>query len=135
MAEVFDTSNQTIRHVTPAGIVVTAAGLAGYAGSIDGTGSAARFSGPGGVAVDAGGNVYVADSNNFSIRTSASGFARGDVDGDGTVGTADLIYLINTLFANGPAPVGSGDADGDGNVDINDVFYLVNYLFAGGAAP
>ena len=45
----------------------TLAGNAGY-GSADGTGSAARFSGPSGVTVDSAGNVYVADAFNSTIR-------------------------------------------------------------------
>jgi hypothetical protein len=60
----------------------------------------------------------------------------GDVDASNTIDVADVFYLINTLFASGPAPAtGSGDVNGDGNVDIADVFFLINYLFAGGAAP
>ena len=59
---VADTDNHTIRKVTPAGVVTTLAGLAGSSGSADGTGSAARFNDPYGVAVDSAGNVYVADT-------------------------------------------------------------------------
>ena len=58
---VADYDNHTIRKVTPAGVVTTLAGLAGSSGSADGTGSAARFNDPYGVAVDSAGNVYVAD--------------------------------------------------------------------------
>jgi len=68
---VADTGNNTIRNVTPAGanwVVTTLAGLADNAGSTDGTGSAARFYWPAGVAVDTNGNVYVADSANNTIR-------------------------------------------------------------------
>ena len=49
-------------------MVTTLAGLAGSAGSADGTGSAARFNYPYGVAVDSAGNVYVADTDNDTIR-------------------------------------------------------------------
>jgi len=66
---VADTSNHTIRTITPEGAVSTLAGLAGVAGSTDGTGSAARFNFPAGVAVDSAGNVYVADIGNNTIRT------------------------------------------------------------------
>ncbi len=59
---VADSGNNTIRKVTPAGVVTTLAGLARHTGSADGTGSAARFLGPSGVAVDGAGNVYVADT-------------------------------------------------------------------------
>ena len=65
---VADTDNSTIRKITPAGVVTTLAGSAGATGSDDGTGSAARFNWPDGVAVDASGNVHVADTDNQTIR-------------------------------------------------------------------
>ena len=65
---VADSDNHTIRKITPAGVVTTLAGAAGQGGSTDGTGSAARFNGPYGVAVDESGNVYVADTYNHTIR-------------------------------------------------------------------
>lgn len=57
-----------IRKVTAAGVVTTLAGTAGMRGSTDGTGAAARFYHPKGVAVDSAGNVYVADWGNSTIR-------------------------------------------------------------------
>ena len=65
---VADTENQSIRKVTPMGSVITLAGLADGAGNSDGTGIAARFHQPHGVAVDSAGNVYVADAGNSAIR-------------------------------------------------------------------
>ncbi len=68
---VADTANHTIREVTPVGtnwVVTTLVGQAGSAGTNDGTGNAARFNGPGGLAVDTNGNVYVADTANHTIR-------------------------------------------------------------------
>src|SRR5882724_4796927 len=59
---VADQSNHTIRKVTAGGVVTTLAGTAGMFGSADGTGAAARFYYPFGVAVDSVGNVYVADT-------------------------------------------------------------------------
>src|SRR5262249_45013627 len=65
---VVDRNNSTIRKITPAGLVTTLAGLAGSAGSIDGTGAAARFNLPTAIAIDTGGNLYVADTFNNTIR-------------------------------------------------------------------
>jgi hypothetical protein len=65
---VADTGNYTIRKITPAGVVTTLAGLAGTGGSEDGTGSAARFNYPYGIASDSADNLYVADTSNHSIR-------------------------------------------------------------------
>ena len=67
---VADTDNHTIRKVTSAGVVTTLAGLAGFPayGAVDGTGSAARFYYPNGVAVDLAGNLYVADTYDSAIR-------------------------------------------------------------------
>jgi len=65
---VCDTGNATIRKVTPAGVVTTLAGLAGSLGSVDGTGSAARFFSPTGIGVDAAGNFYVAERGMVAIR-------------------------------------------------------------------
>ena len=58
---VADTGNHTIRKVTPVGVVMTIAGIPGAHGDADGTGSAARFSGPTGIAPDAAGNLWVVD--------------------------------------------------------------------------
>lgn len=65
---VADTDNQTIRKVTPEGMVSTVAGLARSSGSTNGTGSFARFRWPEGIAVDTSGNLYVADTLNSTIR-------------------------------------------------------------------
>jgi hypothetical protein len=52
------------------GAVSTLAGLAGSSGSADGVGSRARFNFPTGVAVDGAGDVYVADTNNDTVRVA-----------------------------------------------------------------
>jgi sugar lactone lactonase YvrE len=69
---VSDAENDTVREVTPGGVVTTIAGVAGTTGSADGPASTATFNGVGGVAPDAFGNIYVADSGNYTIRKIAS---------------------------------------------------------------
>ncbi len=113
---VADTLNHTIRKLSPSGVVTTLAGLAGSFGSTDGTGSAARFNYPAGVAVDAAGNVYVADTSNHTIRqvtpagvvTTLAGAAGIHGSWDGT-GNAARFY----------SPWGIG-VDSTGNVYVAD---------------
>jgi sugar lactone lactonase YvrE len=61
-----------IRKITAQGVVTTLAGSAGQTGSNDGASTAARFSNPTRVAVDNGGNVYVTDTGNSTIRKISS---------------------------------------------------------------
>ena len=70
---VAERGNHLIRKVTSGGVVTTLAGTAGAPGSSNGTGTQATFNSPWGVAVDASGNVYVADNNNHLIRKITSG--------------------------------------------------------------
>jgi len=62
-----DYDNHLIRKVSPSGAVTTLAGT-GVWGRDNGSGTAASFHYPTGVAVDADGLVYVADSFNHMIR-------------------------------------------------------------------
>jgi len=65
---VSDTTNNTIRKITPSGDVTTLAGLPGVSGFENGTGIGALFNQPRGLAVDDSGNVFVADTGNSTIR-------------------------------------------------------------------
>ena len=113
---VADTGNSTIRKISAGGAVTTLAGTAGVAGSSDGTGAAARFNAPRGVAVDTAGNVYVADTENDTIRkitaggtvTTLAGVAGQTGSGDGAGGSARF---------NAPYAVA---VDGSGNVYVAD---------------
>jgi sugar lactone lactonase YvrE len=62
------TDNEAVRRITPAGMVTRIAGEASAIGSDDGVGAAARFTSPDGIAGDAAGYLYVADSENNTIR-------------------------------------------------------------------
>jgi len=65
---VADANNSTIREISPTGVVTTLAGLAGSVGAVDAAGSTARLYNPFGIAVDIGGNVYIADTQLETIR-------------------------------------------------------------------
>jgi sugar lactone lactonase YvrE len=67
---VADNRNNKIRKITPAGVVTTLAG-SGASGSSDALATGASFNLPQGIAVDASGNVYVADAGNNKIRMIA----------------------------------------------------------------
>jgi hypothetical protein len=58
----------------------------------------------------------------------------GDVDGSGSVTSADIIYAVNYLFKTGPAPFTLALADVNRNcaVSVSDVITMVNYLFRSG---
>ena len=95
---VADYFNHRIRKVTSEGLVSTLAGST--EGFRDGSGRSAQFNGPSGVAVDAAGNVYVADEYNHRIRkitpeglvSTLAGSTRGFRDGSGT--SAQFSYPI-----------------------------------------
>ncbi|MBD8528923.1 MULTISPECIES: gluconolaconase [unclassified Massilia] len=99
---VADTGNHAIRKIAPDGSVTTLAGD-GQPGDADGQGRAARFHAPVGVAVDARGNVYVADTYNDRIRriapdgvvtTLAGGARPGNADGPGAAAAFDTPSAI-----------------------------------------
>jgi hypothetical protein len=72
-AFVADYNNDTIRKVTPAGVVTTVGGKPGVIGTANGTNSAARFNLEEGIFVDPWGNLYVADTQNCTIRIGYAG--------------------------------------------------------------
>jgi sugar lactone lactonase YvrE len=114
---VADSSNDTIRKVTPVGAVTTLAGWARHVGSADGAGAAARFNYPNGVTVDEEGNVYVTDLYNATLRkvtpagvvTTLAGLA-------GHTGCADGIRSV----ASFDSPFGVA-VDSGGNVYVSDL--------------
>ena len=83
-----DTGNNAIRKITPGGKVSTLAGD-GLAGDKDGVGAGAQFNGPIGVAVDADGVVYVADTYNDRIRRISANGEVTTIAGGKRAGLAD----------------------------------------------
>ncbi len=69
-----DTDDNLILQVSPVGILSTVAGTGeqGYSGD-NGSAKSAVLDSPAGVAVDAAGNIYIADTHNHRIRKVASG--------------------------------------------------------------
>jgi bacillopeptidase F len=65
------------------------------------------------------------------------GYVAGDANGNGACETADVVYLINYLFKNGPPPdpMAAGDPNADCLVNSSDVLYLINFLFKNGPVP
>jgi sugar lactone lactonase YvrE len=113
---VADTGNHVIRKITTGGVVTTLAGSAGLSGSTDGTGAAARFSSPRGVAVDSGGNVFVADTGNHVIRKITSAGVVTTLAGTaGTSGSAN--GTGSAARFNSPQGVA---ADSSGNIHVAD---------------
>lgn len=110
---VADLGNFMIRKVSRDGVVRTHAGHTEAPGNVDGTGSAARFEAPIGIAVDASSNVFVSDRENNNIRrvseagvvtTLAGQWMAGSIDGVGSAARFD-----------NPAGIG---ADAEGNVFV-----------------
>ena len=95
---VADSESYTIRIITQEGAVTTLAGTAGVPGHADGTGAAASFNSPRGVATDSVGNIYVGDSGNNTIRkitptgevTTLAGTAGVPGDADGASAAASF---------------------------------------------
>ena len=87
---VLEWSGHKIRKITPAGVVTTFAG-SGTSGSADGTGTAASFYSPLGIAIDNEDNMYIGDALNHKIRHITSAGIVTTLAGSGTAGSADGI--------------------------------------------
>jgi len=111
---VADTANNKIRKVSPEGVVGTFAG-SGAAGSADGPGLLATFTAPRGLAVDADGNVYVADTGANKLRKITPEGVVSTLAGTGAAGSADGEGIAATFSAPCGLAIGS-----DGSIYLCD---------------
>lgn len=144
---VADSSNHTIRRLSPAGQVSTVAGLALTSGDADGAAAVARFRSPAGLAFDGAGNLIIADTGNHTLRrlspggevTTLAGLAGhlGDTDGvgngsrfDGPIGlTVDATgriwvadtgnHLLRVVTSEGHVGTAAGLAGVPGSTDAS----------------
>jgi sugar lactone lactonase YvrE len=124
---VADSGNNAVRRISPDGVVITIAGVLPNRGSGDGTALTSRFNSPGGIARDNAGNVYLADTGNFTIRKLSPG---GDVSTfagkAGTSGAQDGLGTAATFTV--PQSI---SLDTQGNVYVAD-YSLIRKISAVG---
>jgi DNA-binding beta-propeller fold protein YncE len=105
---VSDANNNTIRKMvlspqgngTVSAEVTTLAGSAGQAGKADGTGSAARFNQPQGIALDAAGNIYVADASHQVLTSNSAGTSYASTTYNSTIRKVTPSGVVTTVIGN-----------------------------------
>ena len=113
-----DTGNHVIRRVSPGGIITTVAGTGVQGASGDGvSATAASFDSPTGLAVDGGGNLYIADTGNHAVRK---------MNPAGIVRTVAGIFYPAFGGDGGPALLAGLDSPGAVAVDASGNLYIAD---------
>jgi hypothetical protein len=76
------------------------------------------------------------DERPFAIQINPA-YICGDADGNGTVNVSDVTFLLQHVFAEGPAPepMEAGDVDCSGAINVTDVVQLISFVFGDGPPP
>ena len=109
-----DTGNNLIRKITSEGVVTTFAG-SGSAGSDDGTGIAASFNNPWGIAIDTNKNLFVSENKGHVIRKITPEGVVTTFAGSGTAGSDDGTGISATF--QDPMDI---DIDSKNNIFVGD---------------
>jgi uncharacterized protein (TIGR03437 family) len=115
-----DAANNRVRKVTPAGIISTFAGngVQGFNGD-GGPAASAQLLNPQGLALDAKGNLYIADASNHRVRMVTPSGIIGTIAGPGVL-APDIIDSPEPVYSEIFTPVGLA-VGGDGSVYFSDV--------------
>jgi uncharacterized protein (TIGR03437 family) len=129
---VADTLNNVVRRVSTNGTISNFAGNGGAGSSGDGSAATgAQLNGPQGLAVDAAGNLFIADTMNAKVRKVSTGGVISTVAGSGTPGYGGDGGAATSAQLNLPAGVA---VDSSGNLYIADFGNSrVRKVSAGGA--
>lgn len=113
-----DLPNHRVRKISTSGIITTVAGngMPGFAGD-GGAAIAAQLNQPSDVAIDAAGNLYIADKNNNRVRKVTSSGTISTYAGDASVGFSGDGGAATDAELSGPTGLG---VDGAGNLYIAD---------------
>lgn len=90
--------------------------------------------------IDAGdSNLQAPEGGGYRIDIGKNEFPYiiGDANSNCRIEVADIVFIINHLFVQGPAPCPyhSGDTNGDGIINSSDIVCLINYLFCRATFP
>jgi len=74
---------------------------------------------------------------NGRLNFIKAAYMEGDANGSGSINLGDVVFIVNYIFRDGPAPIPpeAGDANCDSEISVGDAVYLVNFVFRSGPVP